>query len=273
MGCCEDLKLLITPVLSLASNLPPTTCDNFDISMPDVSLPKQENRADAEPPKETGSTQQEPQAAIDRASALSGPSNDNTAMEPETEASHAYESDSTGSSMDESSDSSSTGSVSDSQEELDEAIPSNDLPQVTEEPTVDEQTENDQSADYPSTLPEHAQGSTDNSPEEESSISGSQAENDGQASRASSVASEAYEPPEPDPDTGSVGSEYTPPFSPVFPGPEESEIYPKPLPNQPQAEEPLTGKVQEMGADSRGHAQVGPLDYNWPILSDMERLT
>lgn len=241
--------------------------------MPDVSLTGQEEaRVDAEPPKETASTQEKPQAGIYHAPVLSGPSNDNTAVEPETEASHAYESDSTGSSMDESSDSSSTGSVSDSQEELDEPIPSNALPHVTEEPTVDEQAENDQNADYSSTLPEHAQGSTDDSREEESSTSG-QAENDRQASRASSVASEAYEPPEPDPDSGSVGSDYTPPFSPVFPGPEESEMSPKPLPNQPQAEEPLTGKVQEMGADSRGHAQVGPLDYNRPILSDLEKLT
>ena len=226
---------------------------------------------DAEqPPKETSSTQEKRQAGIDHAPVLSGPSNDNTAVEPETEVSHAYEFDSTGSSMDESSDSSSTGSVSDSQEELDEPIPSNDLPQVTEEPTVDEQAENDQSADYASTLP---QGSTADSREEESSTSDSQAENDRQASRASSVASEAYEPPEPDPDSGSVGSEYTPPFSPVFPGPEESEMSPNPLPNLPQAVEPLTGKVQEMGADSRGHAQVGPLDYNRPILLDLEKLT
>ena len=243
--------------------------------MPDVSLSGQkEVGVDAESPEEADSTRQEPQAGIDHASTLSGPSNDNTAVEPETEASHAYESDSTGSSMDESSDSSSTGSVSDSQEELDVATSSNDLPYVTEEPTVDEQAENDLSADYdPGTLPEHAKGSTDISPEEASSSSGSRAENDRQASRASSVASEAYEPPEPEPDSGSVGSEYTPPFSPVFPGPEESEMSPKPLPNQPQAEEPLTGKVQEMGADSRGHAQVGPLDYNRPILSDLEKLT
>ena len=232
--------------------------------MPDVSLSGQkEVGVDAESPEEADSTRQEPQAGIDHASTLSGQSNDNTAVEPETEASHAYESDSTGSSMDESSDSSSTGSVSDSQEELDVATSSNDLPYVTEEPTVDEQAENDLSADYdPGTLPEHAKGSTDISPEEASSSSGSRAENDRQASRASSVASEAYEPPEPEPDSGSVGSEYTPPFSPVFPGPEESEMSPKPLPNQPQAEEPLTGNVQEMSADSRGHVQVGPLDYN-----------
>lgn len=162
-------------------------------------------------------------------------------------------SDSADSAMDESTDSSSTDSTSDSEDSSQGSEES-----APEEPelAVDEQAENRTSTEYhPRILPWHE-------PQIPAEVgTGGHREDGRQVLRASSVASEAYEPPEPEPDSGSVDSEYIP----AGPSHEEPDIT-EPFPNQPQTDESLTGNVQEIGADSSGRVQVGPLEDDSRIL-------
>lgn len=208
--------------------------------MPDISLPEEQAREEPESAEEAILTGQEPQMEPDHESNFSGASDDNrSAVNLDQEAS-----DSTGSSMDESTDSSSDSSDSDSQEEF-EALgvssPGRYLPEDTEGLIVGEQAgEETRTEIHPSALPEHIRTPA--------AVPGQVDEDD----RASSAESEGYEPPEPEQDSGSE-SEYTPP---PLSG-EEPDVSPGPLPDQSQAEEPLTGNVQGVIAGSGGHVQVG----------------
>lgn len=201
--------------------------------------------------EEVESSRQGSHAELGQDPAIPGNPTDNRIAEDavgfEREPSNIYSSDSTGSEMDESSDSSSTdSSTSDSRESSQEPdVPDSEhsLDQGMENPAVDEQeTEHRQH-----TLPENAQVSTD----------GQAGDGERQVSPAVSASSEGYEPPEPD--SGSVDSEYSP-FSPNVPGRGESDVSRIPHPDQSQSDEPLTGNIQELGADSTGHVQVGPLE-------------
>lgn len=162
-------------------------------------------------------------------------------------------SDSAESAMDESTDSSSTNSTSDSE---DSSQGSDRSPPEEPGPAMNEQAENRRSTEYhPHILPRHElqipmeAGTRDREDDEV------------QVSRASSVASEAYEPPEPESDSSSVDSEYVP-AGPSHEGLDMTE----PFPNQPPTDESLTGNVQEIGADSSGRVQVGPLENDSRIL-------
>lgn len=212
--------------------------------MPDVSLPGPHQ-------EELESTRQGSYAELGQNPAIPGNPTDNRiaedAVDLERELSNTYSSDSTGSEMDESSDSSSTdSSTSDSRESSQEPnVPDSErsLDGGMENPDVDEQENEHRKR----TLSEHAQVSTDDQA----------GDGERQVSPAVSASSEGYEPPEPD--SGSVDSEYSP-LSPIVPGREESDVSRIPHPDQSQSDEPLTGNIQELGADSTGHVQVGPLE-------------
>lgn len=82
---------------------------------------------------------------------------------------------------------------------------------------------------------------------------------DNRASREPSVASEAYEPPEPETSADSGDEAYTPPFSPAS-GPAEPSDVSAPSIDQPQTDKPLTGKVQPFDSDAQHVREVGHLD-------------
>lgn len=161
-------------------------------------------------------------------------------------------SDSAESAMDESTDSSSTNSTSDSE---DSSQGSDESPPEEPGPAMNEQAGNRRSTEYhPHILPRHE-------PQIPMEAGTRDREDEVQVSRASSVASEAYEPPEPESDSSSVDSEYVP-AGPSHEGPDMTE----PFPNQPPTDDSLTGNVQEIGADSSGRVQVGPLEDDLRIL-------
>lgn len=64
-------------------------------------------------------------------------------------------------------------------------------------------------------------------------------------SREPSVASDVYEPPEPEYSPDGAASDYTPPFSPSPPDHVEAETVPAPPSSLPEADEALTRHVQE----------------------------
>lgn len=226
---------------SLASPLAPTANED-DFTMADIHLSTGKDRKEFQSVEEASVVGQEPQTEPDHDPTLSG--------DIEREASHAYSSDSTGSSMDESTDTSSVSSDSDSQGELeDEDVrnPRRDFAEAAERPVGDDETHKETDTESHPPLSEHATAPSDGSSGEESYEPGDVDGDD----RMSSAESEGYEPPEPEQDSDSVESEYTPPPH----SGKEPKVSPEPLPDQSPAE-PQTGGVQEVSADS-GHVQVG----------------
>lgn len=224
----------------LPSLVPPlaSTVNEDDFPMADGPLPTEKDREEPQSIKEASPVEQEPQAEPDHDPTLSA--------DFEREASHAYSSDSTGSSMDESTDTSSVSSDSDSQEESDDEdvrSPGRDFAEDAETPAGDEETQKEARTESHPPSSGHAPAPDDGSSGEESYEPGDVDGDD----RVSFAESEGYEPPEPEQDSGSMESEYTPP---PLNG-EEPEVSPRPLPDQSQAE-PRTGD----SADS-GHVQVG----------------
>lgn len=232
---------LQTYLPSLAPPLAPTVNED-DFPMADIPLPTEKDREEPQSIEEASQVEQEPQAEPDHDPTFSA--------DLEREASHAYSSDSTGSSMDESTDTSSVSSDSDNQEDSDDEdvrSPERDFAEDAERPAGDEETQKETRTESHPPFSGHAPAPDDGSSGEESYEPGDVDGDD----RMSSAESEGYEPPEPEQDSGSVESEYTPP---PLSG-EEPELSPGPLSDQSQAE-PLTGDVQEVSADS-GHVQVG----------------
>lgn len=179
-------------------------------------------------------------------------------VDMEGEAPEPYASDSAGSAMDESSGSSSTDSTSDSEDSSEDSDKS---PSEGPEAAMDEQADGNASTEHhPGTFPEYEPQSLMGAESGKDPVFGVQGD-ERQVSRASSVASEAYEPPEPEPDSGSAVSEYVP----AGPGNEEPDMT-EPFPSQPQTDESLTGNVQEIGVNLGGTVQVGPLEDNSKLL-------
>ncbi|KAL1971004.1 hypothetical protein VTN77DRAFT_2838 [Rasamsonia byssochlamydoides] len=81
-------------------------------------------------------------------------------------------------------------------------------------------------------------------------------------SREPSVASDVYEPPEPEYTPDSAASAYTPPFSPSPPDHVEAETVPVPPSSLPEADEALTKNVQE---------STGAYEPGFGILGDERR--
>lgn len=159
--------------------------------------------------------------------------------------------------MDESSGSSSSDTSSDSEDSSEDS----DEEEQESQAAMDERADGNVNAGHHTgNLPgDESQSAMEVEPGKESE-SGAQGD-ERHVSRASSVASEAYEPPEPEADSGSAISEYVP----AGPGNEESDMT-EPFPSQPQTDESLTGNVQENGVNSGGNVQVGPLEDNSKLL-------
>lgn len=199
-----------------------------------------------------------PPVIAEHESSLSDAAGENCAGLNMEEAPEPYASDSAGSAMDESSGSSSTDSTSDSEASSED---SDEGPSEEPEVAMDERADGNANTEHhPSTLPEGEPQSSIEAESGKEPVSGVQ-EDEHQVSRASSAASEAYEPPEPEPDSGSAVSEYVP----AGPGNEEPDMT-EPFPSQPQNDESLTGNVQEIGVNFGGSAQVGPLEDNTKLL-------
>lgn len=241
--------------LFLASIIPPSANPENGFSVADT-VASSENivPANTNPPEETA-----PPVITGHESNLSDAmGEDRASVDMEGEAPEPYASDSAGSAMDESSGSSSTDSTSDSEDSSED---SDEGPSEEPEAAMDEEADGNATTEHhPSTFPEDEPQSlmgTETGKEPEFSVQGDER----QISRASSVASEAYEPPEPEPDSGSAVSEYVP----AGPGNEEPDMT-EPFPSQPQTDESLTGNVQEIGVNLGGSVQVGPLEDNSELL-------
>lgn len=242
-------------LLFLASIIPPSANPENGFSVADT-VPSSENlvAANTNPPEEAA-----PSVVTRHESSPSDAIGENRAgVDMEGEAPEPYASDSAGSAMDESSGSSSTDSTSDSEDSSED---SDEGPSEGPEAAMDEQADGNASTEHhPGTFPEYEPQLLMGADSGKDPVFGVQGD-ERQVSRASSVASEAYEPPEPEPDSGSAVSEYVP----AGPGNEEPDMT-EPFPNQPQTDESLTGNVQEIGVNLGGTAQVGPLEDNSKLL-------
>lgn len=177
-----------------------------------------------------------------------------------------YESE--GSAMDESSDSYSAGSASADQETSEEVptpMPTN-IEDLEEKGTAQEGTSCLSSENAPHPLPErprfqgtesHADGLVDSTSQGH--------EPEAQELPESSDASEAYEPPEPDPNAASpyvLFSPATGQAKSADSGAQEDQSY---------TGRPLTGNWQGLDSDSRAFLQVGPLDVRRTVTNGNDR--
>ena len=168
-------------------------------------------------------------------------------------------SDSTGSAMDESSDSSSEES------DQDEHQAHFTVPESTDEPAEPEhQNSVGAGAGLHHTLPERPLP-MDVEPQIELATDEQATENQGQASRESSI-SDGYEPPEPEVTASPAESAYSPPFSPASPGPVET-IEASTTDGKKLADEPLTETVQALDIQQPSTStQVGILDVRCTLI-------
>ncbi|KAE8352802.1 hypothetical protein BDV28DRAFT_134537 [Aspergillus coremiiformis] len=174
-------------------------------------------------------------------------------------------SDSTGSSMDESSDDDSDGSLSIDQGEskAQSSIPDVDMSEGLDEVQDTNQVEaNMVNEAHNHSLPGRPQSTNLEIRSDDSSSSSEQAieMTEDQASDKSTV-SEAYEPPEPEANASPADSVYTPLFSPASPGPIEPTVSRSPITKSQITGELPMGSIHEPGFSQRGEGnQVGLLD-------------
>ncbi|PWY90883.1 hypothetical protein BO70DRAFT_283449 [Aspergillus heteromorphus CBS 117.55] len=172
------------------------------------------------------------------------------------------DSDSTGSAMDESSDSSSDDS--DDQHGMQARTPVPETGEVwsPKAPTEDEQPHVDElgAANIHHPIPEDSQSAS--CEPQVGMIFDEQATRSLERSSRESSVSDAYEPPEPEVTASPADSTYSPPFSPASPGPiEPTEVSSLSVDETKQAEQPLTGVVQELEIEQPiASTQVGVLD-------------
>ncbi|KAI9929977.1 hypothetical protein MW887_011787 [Aspergillus wentii] len=253
------------PISDEATTIPPPSSVHNHIT-PHVSAFPSISQDESDPIQDAVPAGYAPEDTVELPSSQSRNA-DTGDVEYEKEPSPSSLSESTGSAMDESDDSSSADSTS-------VAHASRESPELAEL-SAPEPLEHSQEADQEE---ENGSGSVDGShslparprfpnadSQDELPESDSQAEQiQHTSSRESSLDSEAYEPPEPEPNPGSpesVESIYTPPLSLASPGPVEHTEASRPPLDQLQADEPLTGKVQGLETGSQNHVQVGVPDH------------
>lgn len=244
--------------------LPRATASNLHQSPPgtgasvlDIPPPKSPNHKEIHPERQNAPRVQSQQAPVEPRR-LAEAEETGHVTESGLAASSTSLSESEGSAMDESSDSAIADSAS--MEETSDEPPTQGVADTEDlekgRATGQDDTSYDISDKLPHPLPErprfagvesHADGRVD--------VTNQEQEPESQASPESSDGSEAYEPPEPDPDTAA----HSPHFSPAPPGPEDTVNSGRQL-EQPHADRPLTGNAQDLDSDSRAFLQVGPLD-------------
>lgn len=170
-------------------------------------------------------------------------------------------SESEGSAMDESTDSDASESAS-IEKELSERSPASGAAIVEDSENAKESDQQDiscmSSDHHAQSLPEHQRHTITESQVGEPSAFGHQEhKHEDQESPESSIASEGYEPPEPEEQNTAV-SAHSPPFSPP-PGPVDSDSSRYPL-DQAHADTTLTGNIQGPDSYSREFPKVGLLD-------------
>ncbi|RAL06039.1 uncharacterized protein BO80DRAFT_343901 [Aspergillus ibericus CBS 121593] len=244
---------------SLSAKLEYQVLENGEMTpeIPQAELPVQEEKEAQESARET--VQGDQIAPPVPTSGSSIVSNDKLMHDVSDSSGDVSSSDSTGSAMDESSDSSSDESVDEDEHQAQTPVSETNGLEVTDEPAEHDQHNSVEAvADLHHTLPERPLP-MDVEPQAEPVADEQAIENEGQASRESSV-SDGYEPPEPEVTASPADSTYSPPFSPASLGPVESMDL-STTDGMKQADEPLTGNIQALDIQQPSAAtQVGVLD-------------
>ncbi|KAJ5794926.1 hypothetical protein N7457_001525 [Penicillium paradoxum] len=197
---------------------------------------------------------------------------ENGAIDSAAQTSASFVSDSAGSAMDESDDSSSDSSESSSESE-DEPVSSpaqigidSPIAPASSEPIEVDSSESSVSRSSPSVVTHPSADSAD----ESIALHGLGAHSE----REMSAESDGYEPPEPDTESQSEGSSYSPPpFSPALSGLVESTAVSAPLFDTTQADEELTNEPQVSKSPSRPNLQVGAPGTEATSASPTQRFT